>query len=44
MFPSKNSSQRGVGVYLMRKMVDEVHYEYSPEGGNMLTLIKRRES
>lgn len=42
--PLEKLKPRGVGVYLMRKMVDEVHYEYSPESGNVLTLIKRRES
>jgi serine/threonine-protein kinase RsbW len=42
--PLEKLKPRGVGVYLMRKMVDEVHYEYSPEGGNMLTLIKRKTS
>lgn len=33
---------RGLGIYLMRKMMDEVHYESSPERGNTLTMIKRR--
>jgi len=42
--PLEKLKPRGVGVFLMRKMVDEVRYEYSPEGGNVLTLIKRRES
>ena len=35
---------RGVGVYLMRKMMDEVYYEYSPDGGNVLTMVKHRTS
>ena len=42
--PLENLKSRGVGVFLMRKMVDEVHYEYSPEGGNVLTLTKRKVS
>ena len=42
--PLENLKPRGVGVYLMRKMVDEIHYEFSPEGGNILTLIKRKTS
>lgn len=32
----------GLGIYLMRKLMDEVHYESSPGGGNQLTLTKRR--
>ena len=32
---------RGLGIYLMRKMMDEVNYETSPNTGNTLTMIKR---
>lgn len=32
----------GLGMYLMRKLMDEVYYESSPETGNTLTMIKRR--
>ncbi len=31
----------GLGIYLMRKLVDEVRYQVTPSG-NRLTLIKRR--
>ena len=31
---------RGLGIYFMRKMMDEVHYESSPDKGNTLTMIK----
>ena len=31
----------GVGWYLVRRMVDEVHHEALPGGGNRVTLIKR---
>lgn len=31
----------GLGMYLMRKLMDEVTYESSPESGNTLTMIKR---
>jgi len=32
----------GLGIYLMRKLMDEVHYQSLPSGGNVLTLVKRR--
>lgn len=32
----------GLGMYLMRKLMDEVSYESSPANGNILTMIKRR--
>lgn len=31
----------GLGMYLMRKLMDEVTYESSSERGNILTMIKR---
>ena len=31
----------GLGIYLMRKMMDEVHYESNQDTGNILTMIKR---
>jgi serine/threonine-protein kinase RsbW len=32
----------GLGMYLMRQLMDEVHYETSSEMGNILTMIKRK--
>jgi serine/threonine-protein kinase RsbW len=32
----------GLGIYLMRKLMDEVHYQSKPGGGNILTLTKRK--
>lgn len=33
----------GLGIYLMRKLMDEVHYKAEPEKNrNTLTMIKRR--
>lgn len=32
---------RGLGIYLMRKMMDDVQYQSSPDTGNVLTMIKR---
>jgi serine/threonine-protein kinase RsbW len=33
---------RGAGLYLIRKMMDEVSFEFSQKEGNRLTLFKRR--
>jgi serine/threonine-protein kinase RsbW len=32
----------GLGIYLMRKLMDEVTYEASTETGNTLTLLKHK--
>ena len=32
----------GLGMYLMRQLMDDVHYETSSEMGNTLTMIKRK--
>ncbi len=32
----------GLGMYLMRKLMDEVRYESNPRTGNYLTMTKRR--
>lgn len=33
----------GLGVYLMRKLMDTVHYEANTKTGNLLKMTKRRE-
>lgn len=32
----------GLGIYLMRKLMDDVRYEANSRTGNLLTMIKRR--
>lgn len=32
----------GLGVYLMRKLMDDVSYQSNPKTGNLLTMTKRR--
>ncbi len=32
----------GLGIYLMRKLMDEVHYQPNPDKSNTLTMIKRK--
>jgi len=33
----------GLGLFLMRKLMDEVHFEFTHHAGNILTLVKRKE-
>lgn len=35
---------RGLGIFLMRKMMDEVRYETNPELGNTLTMVKHHKT
>jgi serine/threonine-protein kinase RsbW len=30
----------GLGLYFMRKLMDEVHFEFDPRTGNTLTMVK----
>lgn len=32
----------GLGIFLMRKLMDEVHYQSNPDKSNVLTMIKRK--
>lgn len=34
------SKERGLGMYIMREMMDEIHYEYIDNKINKLTLVK----
>lgn len=34
----------GLGVFLMRSMMDKIHYESLGEAGNVLTMVKHRSS
>jgi serine/threonine-protein kinase RsbW len=40
--PLEEVKPRGLGIFLMRKMMDDVKFDVSPAGGNRLTMIKRR--
>jgi serine/threonine-protein kinase RsbW len=39
----ENRKERGLGLYFMRKLMDEIHFEFSDKNGNVLTMIKYRE-
>lgn len=34
------SKERGLGIYIMREMMDEIHYEYIEGNINRLTIVK----
>ncbi len=34
------SKERGLGIYIMKEMMDEIHYEYIDNKVNRLTLVK----
>lgn len=38
----KDVKPRGAGLYLIRKMMDEVHFDFSKKTGNRLILIKKK--
>jgi serine/threonine-protein kinase RsbW len=40
--PLEKVKRRGAGFYLMRKIMDELHFEHTPEGGNVLVLVKKK--
>jgi serine/threonine-protein kinase RsbW len=40
--PIEQLEPRGVGLYLMRKMMDDVRFEFSPRNGNLVTMTKNR--
>jgi serine/threonine-protein kinase RsbW len=38
--PLEELKPRGVGLFLIRKMMDEVQFEFTPDKGNILTMKK----
>jgi serine/threonine-protein kinase RsbW len=34
----------GLGLFLIYKLMDEVRFEFNPDSGNVLTLVKRKET
>ncbi len=40
--PLKQVKPRGVGLYLIKKMVDKLEYRSSSDQGNMMRLFKRK--
>jgi anti-sigma regulatory factor (Ser/Thr protein kinase) len=40
--PLEEIQPRGIGLYLMRKMMDTIQFKFSETDGNVLTMVKRR--
>lgn len=40
--PLEELKARGLGLYWMRKLVDEVHFQFRADATNVLTLFKRK--
>jgi serine/threonine-protein kinase RsbW len=40
----KDLKDRGAGLFLMQKMMDEVRFEFNQAEGNTLTMVKYREN
>jgi serine/threonine-protein kinase RsbW len=41
--PLEDRTEGGLGVFLIRRLMDEIHYQFTPQSRNVLTLVKRRE-
>lgn len=40
--PLSKVKSRGAGLFLIRKMMDEVYFDFSSETGNTLTMVKKK--
>lgn len=38
----RDRTRGGLGIYFIRKLMDHVEYSFSPDGGNVLTLVKHK--
>ncbi len=38
--PLEERQVGGLGIYLMTRLMDEVHFDFDPQSGNLLTLVK----
>lgn len=41
--PLKKRSTQGLGLYIMRQWMDEIHFEFTQNCGNVLRMVKRKE-
>lgn len=42
--PLKKRKEGGLGLFFIRKYMDEVRFEFSPEKGNQLTMVKHKQA
>ena len=38
--PLEERQAGGLGIYLMTRLMDEVHFDFDPQAGNVLTMVK----
>jgi serine/threonine-protein kinase RsbW len=39
----EDREEGGLGLYFIRQLMDEVRFEFTPDSGNVLTIVKRKE-
>lgn len=42
--PLEDLKPRGLGVFLIHQMMDEVEYKFNPKNGNSLTMVKHKKA
>jgi len=42
--PLEERLEHGLGLFFMRKLMDEIHFEFDDLNGNRLIMVKRKES
>jgi serine/threonine-protein kinase RsbW len=40
----ENREVGGLGLYCIRQLMDKVRFEFTPDSGNVLTMVKRKEA
>ena len=40
--PLEDLKSRGAGLFFMKKLMDEVHYKFDSQSGNILIMVKRK--
>jgi serine/threonine-protein kinase RsbW len=41
--PLEELQTRGAGLFFMRKLMDEVRFDFDPQKGNVLVMVKRKQ-
>jgi serine/threonine-protein kinase RsbW len=40
--PLEDRDNHGLGLFFMRKWMDEIHFSHQPGGGNIVVMVKRK--